>query len=195
MGGTDAVDQRVACYRPKVKTVTWMQRIFIHFLNVAVVNCFIYCKHSQRTKLPTTHLPFREQLIQDLCDDIWQSRQLKEVEPVEKRQNLVQWEKDRSRLSGLHMPEMVYTAEGMSLDKGNLRENGNTSATNYERGRCLLCSRRMSIKCATCGIFLCIVNDEDGSNCFKEWHTKVKFRQLTKPARAGEEEKQKLGMK
>ena len=40
-----------------------------------------------------------------------------------------------------------------------------------------------------CGALLCIVNDEDGSNCIKEWHTKVNLRQVAQPARAGEEEK------
>lgn len=184
MGGTDAVDQRVACYRPRVKTVTWMQRIFIHFLNVAVVNCFIYCKHSERTKLPQHHLAFREKLIEELCNDLWDSRQLKEVEHVDKRQKLANWEKDRSRLAGLHMPEMVYTEEGRELESiKKMREEGNSTARNYERGYCLLCTRRMSIKCATCGVYLCIINDEEGNNCFKEWHTQVKFRQATKPVR------------
>lgn len=116
MGGTDAVDQRVACYRPRVKTVTWMQRIFIHFLNVAVVNCYIYCKHSKRAKLPDLHLAFRERLIEELCSDLWASRQLKEVEHVDKRQKLANWEKDQTRLAGLHLPEMVYTEEGRELE-------------------------------------------------------------------------------
>ena len=66
--------------------------------------------------------------------------------------------------------------------------NSNTSATIYESGRSLLGARRMS-KCSTCGALLCIVNDEDGSNCIKEWHTKVNLRQVAQPARAGEEEK------
>ena len=183
MGGTDAVDQRVACYRPRVKTITWMQRIFVHFLNVAVVNCFIYCKHSQRTDLPNTHLEFREQLIEDLCDDIVQSRILHQGEVVTKRQRLDQWEKDRSRLTGLHLPEQEYTEEGKSMDPDkNLRENGNTTNSTCQRGRCLLCSRRVTCKCSTCGVFLCILNDEYGNNCYKEWHTKAKFRQNCRPA-------------
>ena len=41
MGGTDACDQRAQCYRPKLKTMSWIPRIFSHVLNVAVVNCYI----------------------------------------------------------------------------------------------------------------------------------------------------------
>ena len=112
-------------------------------------------------------------------------KQLKAVEHIDEKQRLANWEKDRSRLAGLHFPEMVYTEEGKDLESiKKMRVEGNSSARNYERGYCLLCTRRMSIKCATCGVCLCIIiNDEEGSNCFKEWHSKVKFRQATKPAR------------
>lgn len=56
MGGTDLGDQHVQVYRPRIKTVTWMHRIFTHFLNVAVVNTFLLCKHSGRTEPAITHL-------------------------------------------------------------------------------------------------------------------------------------------
>jgi hypothetical protein len=41
MGGTDAFDQRLECYRPKVKTVSWKVKVYCHFLNAAVVNAYI----------------------------------------------------------------------------------------------------------------------------------------------------------
>ena len=68
MGGTDAGDQRAQCYRPHLKTVSWLPRIFSHFLNVAVVNAFILCSTMNSMKLPKTHLEFREQLILSLIE-------------------------------------------------------------------------------------------------------------------------------
>ena len=187
MGGTDSMDQRVACYRPVVKTRTWMQRVFTHFLNVTVTNCFLYCKATKRLQLPQDHLTFRQQLINELCDDLWESRRLQATETIEmapKSNSLKHWENDRSRLAGLHLPEMEYTEHGKNIDSsGNLRENGNSDRRNYERGRCLLCRRKLSIKCSTCGVYLCVLNDEEGNNCFKEWHTKAKFRERVLPAK------------
>ena len=123
-------------------------------------------------------------MIEDLCNDIVQSRMLQQGERVTKRQKLDQWEKDRSRLTGLHLPEQDYTEEGKSMDpdKNLLRENGNTTNSTCQRGRCHLCSRKVTCKCSTCGVFLCILNDEHGNNCYKEWHTKAKFRQNSRPA-------------
>ncbi len=105
-------------------------------------------------------------MIEDLCNDIVQSRVLQQGERVTKRQKLDQWEKDRSRLTGLHLPEQEYTEEGKSMDPDkNSRENGNTTTNSA-------CQR----------LFLCILNDEHGNNCYKEWHTKAKFRQNSRPA-------------
>ena len=54
MGGTDGIDQRMSYYRPKVKTVSWIPKIFIHCLNSAVVNAFIvYRAYTQQ--LPNIH--------------------------------------------------------------------------------------------------------------------------------------------
>ena len=35
MGGTDAGDRRAQCYRPHLKTMSWLARIFSYFLNIA----------------------------------------------------------------------------------------------------------------------------------------------------------------
>jgi hypothetical protein len=37
MGGTDSMDQRLSYYRPNVKTVSWVPKLMIHFLNISVV--------------------------------------------------------------------------------------------------------------------------------------------------------------
>jgi hypothetical protein len=52
MGGTDdGIDQKMSYYRPKVRTVSWILKIFIHCLNSAVVNGYIvYSAYTGKTK-------------------------------------------------------------------------------------------------------------------------------------------------
>ena len=42
MGGTDSGDQRLEAYRPELKTNSWIPRVMSHFINSAIVNCFIW---------------------------------------------------------------------------------------------------------------------------------------------------------
>ena len=76
MGGTDAGDQRMECYRPHLKTISWIPRIFSHFLNATVVDCFILCKHSNNASLPSKHLLFRSLLVDNLIKEHLESKVL-----------------------------------------------------------------------------------------------------------------------
>ena len=59
MGGTDSEDQRLQAYRPEIKTKSWIPRVLIHFLNLAIVNAYIwYTKAFPGTDL--SHYQFRE---------------------------------------------------------------------------------------------------------------------------------------
>ncbi len=62
MGGTDSGDQRLQAYRPEIKTKSWIPRVLIHFLNLAIVNAYIwYTKALPGRDL--SHYKFREKLV------------------------------------------------------------------------------------------------------------------------------------
>ena len=97
MEGTDSFDQRLAYYRPSLKTKRYPPRICTDFLNVSVVNAFII--HKQFHNIPKT---FRlrgniKKLIFDLIP--LESRELPDaVTPIFGRK-LKAWENDRTRLN------------------------------------------------------------------------------------------------
>ena len=65
MVGTDSGDLRLEAYRPELKTISWVPCGLTHFLNMAIVNSFIwYSAVFPERKL--SHYQFRERLIDDL---------------------------------------------------------------------------------------------------------------------------------
>ena len=64
MGGTDAFDQKLSYYKPKVKIISWQPRILIHLLNAAVTNAHILFKAYNKVEI--SHLDFRRLLIKEL---------------------------------------------------------------------------------------------------------------------------------
>lgn len=152
-----------------------MQRVFTHFLNVAVVNTFLLCTHSGRIETGVTHLKFRQELVEELCADLWSSRQLEPAQQHVRVKSRKQWERDPSRKSGIHFPGIEYTEEGRSLEVTNLRSEGNMNARNFKRGLCMICGQKVSQYCKSCNVYLCIKNLANGTNCFEEFHTCTKF--------------------
>ena len=59
MGGTDSGDQRLQAYRPEIKTKSWIPRVLIHFLNLAIVNAYIWYKKAF-PGADLSHYNFRE---------------------------------------------------------------------------------------------------------------------------------------
>ena len=104
MGDTDAGDQIAQCYRPHLKTVSWLPRIFSHFLNIAVVNSFILCSTIRSMKLPKTHLEFRELLITHLIEPNRVKRILQPAARPTRHMSTKKWELKRARLLDAHFP-------------------------------------------------------------------------------------------
>ena len=111
MGGTDAGDQRTQCYRPHLKTVSWLPQIFSHFLNVAVVNAFILCSTIKSMKLPKTHLEFRELLILNLIEPNRRKRVLQVASRANRGMSKQKWESERSRLTDAHYTKKIILDE------------------------------------------------------------------------------------
>ena len=76
MGGTDSGDQWLEAYRPELEKISWVPRVLTHFLNMAIVNSFIwYSAAFLERKL--SHYQFRERSIDDLVK-AQQEKQVKE---------------------------------------------------------------------------------------------------------------------
>ena len=75
MGATDLGDQLAAAYRSRLKTLSWIPRIFTHFLSHATVNMYAIAKYIRsipnqdqfiKDLIPAGHLNFRLCLIDAL---------------------------------------------------------------------------------------------------------------------------------
>ncbi len=101
MGGTDTNDQLGQTYRPRLKTASWIPRVFSHFLNHAVVNMFVIVLSIRNRMeqyehvikiLPRRHLHFRLTLVDALTKSYLQQRILKEAPVNQQSMNKKQWE-------------------------------------------------------------------------------------------------------
>jgi hypothetical protein len=165
MRGTDGLDQLVSYYRNEQRTKKWQPRVFTHFLHIAVSNAHILYKGAMhvddRSHPLFTLLNFTEQLIAELCEDIFLNRQVPRVVPesTKKRTSssgrLDTWLCDESRLIGSHFP---------------LKIKRTASSTSDPRKQCKVCGTRCSVECEACGVALCIDKASERT-CFSWFHT------------------------
>lgn len=177
MGGTDAEDQRLSYYRPKVKTVSHAPRIFIHMIQASLVNAFIIYKHRNNLN-PNQYryLDFLNAVI-DQWSHPWIQRIAEGDAQLQNaaRRSRVAWNKDRSRLVGRHYPVMIVNPTPERRGVGNVPR-----LRNLDRGRCINCTDHANTKCIQCGVYLCCrrtplqmhINDE---NCWMKFHTYRNF--------------------
>ena len=185
MGGTDKGDQGATYYRPRVKTRNWISRIFSHFLNIGCVNIFIIIQHLRnnniqevRDILPKSQLSFRLKLVKALAKEYQEDRMLPEAESHMRTMSKKQWEKDYSRLTNAHFPISVHTEEeDMYEGKKRPRVEG-SNVRNWIRGRCKICTKKVSIQCKSCGVYHCINNDNNDINCWIKFHTCRSFEEI-----------------
>jgi hypothetical protein len=165
MGGTDLNDGRLAQHKPKVKTISWIPRMLIHFLNVSVVNCYIlFTLHTHQPK-DYTLLDFTKILTLELCDELLELIRLKEhtnTQPHTKKG----WEKESSRLIGKHTP---YMSAGERVSEG-------TKDRCQDRTRCVMCGTKVPTRCQNCsGVYLSLRKEENSKNCWERFHNDKTF--------------------
>ncbi len=166
MGGTDAFDQKLSYYKPKVKTISWQPRILIHLLNAAVTNGHILFKAYNKVEI--SHLDFRQLLIKELISyntntTIDNESDIDDTNQINSRHTTNRWLNDHSRLCGQHFPV---------IEEVEVVESGITRKS--RRGTCLLCGCRINTKCQTCGTYLCIKSNGKDT-CWKHFHSKPNF--------------------
>ena len=172
MGGTDRFDQNLSYYRPKLKTRSWMTRVLVHLLNACVVNAYIIYKHLYADNLPRGYglLDYLELLITGLS---YNETDLEQPSAPSKRTRK-QWEHCYTRLEGVHTP--VQRVEKDQKDR------------NMVRGRCILCSTRVTYQCIQCDVHLCIQEMIPGANynCWGRFHTDIDISEKKTAVRAAD---------
>ena len=188
MGGTDKGDQGGTYYRPRVKTRNWITRIFTHhLLNIGCVNTFIIIQDLYRKIkelqpiLPKSQLGYRLKLVDVLAKKYQDDRILPEAPSHPTRgQTKKQWEKDISRLIGAHHSTSEHKDEETRYEGQKRPRFEGSYVRNWFRGRCKLCSKQGTIKCKSCGVFLCIQNTSNDINCWERFHTCRVFPEIHK---------------
>lgn len=190
MGATDVNDQLAANYRPRLKTKSWIPRIFSHFLNHATVNMFVIAKfirnipnQLQQVKdiIPAGHLNFRLTLVDALTKPYILQRVLQEAPVTLQSKNKKQWETDFSRLSGAHFPVQEHTKDDQRFEGKKRPRNEGSNVRNWVRGYCKICNKFIPTSCESCKVFLCIGNDSNTMTCWKRFHTCRKITDLETP--------------
>ena len=171
MGGTDAGDQRAQCYRPHLKTVSWLPSIFSHFLNIAVVNSFILCSTIRSMKLPKTHLEFRELLITHLIEPNRVKRILQPAARPTRHMSRKTWELETARLLDAHYPAQTPTSDDKKIESRSSYLGGSSGTRNWVRRDCILCGVLVATHCRSCEVYLCLRDGANGKNCFESFHT------------------------
>ena len=151
MGGVDLSDQLLKCYEIIRKSKKWWKTLFLHFIDVGIVNSFIIHK-SIGGQL--SHKMFRVNLAKAL---IVASEMQVNPSPGPGRPR-------KSAVRADHCP-IAISNEGL---------DNKTTKASLGRKNCKLCYdlERKQMKtpwqCSACSIPLCLQLDR---NCFQKWHT------------------------
>ena len=187
-GGTDSQDQRLSYYRPKVKTVSWIPRVLIHFFTLMIFNAFVIYKWHTKQHKKYSLLDFNKTLMMELAEDRYNELCLVEQnigahtqDDINDQKQVAQQgeEKEddddhhimppppRKRMRRNWMVTDVRRLIGRHDPQKLIREDLNDKHK-YERGRCALCKARVPSQCAQCGVFLCL---DKTSGEFNHWMT------------------------
>ena len=151
MGGVDLSDQLLKCYEIIRKSKKWWKTLFLHFIDVAIVNSFLIYKEINGE---LNHKMYRVNLAKSLL--IASEMQANPSPGPGRPQN--------SDVRAEHCPVAISN------------ENLDQKATKASLGRknCKLCysvdNKQMKTpwQCSKCKISLCLQLDR---NCFQRWHS------------------------
>ncbi|XP_035391616.1 piggyBac transposable element-derived protein 4-like isoform X1 [Electrophorus electricus] len=150
MGGVDSSDTLMKYFSMMQKTRCWYVKLFLHFIDIAVVNSFIIHKEMvlARHQKPLTQKRFREVLCMELAGG---------GQPQESLQVPIQTKGPEQMQNGcLPVPVCKLSTEPhLKASQG--------------RRKCVHCKMKTMFRCRSCNVSLCMVVDR---LCFTEWHDK-----------------------
>ena len=172
MGGTDSGDQRLEAYRPELKTLSWVPRVLTHFINMAIVNSFIWY-NAAFPERQLTHYQFRDRLEDDLVKPQLDKQVREDGNIFPRSLSKKKWSKEQSRRIGAHWPVQLRKPADSRVEGLNPSNPINQRNRNWFRGACMLCGRSVDTKCEQCRVWLCCRFDENNkSTCFRDFHSK-----------------------
>lgn len=152
MGGTDLNDQLNSYYNDRHRVQKWTQRLFNHFLHVIMNNAKVLYNDHTGKDAEMVLLKFQQSVVEHLCSAGRVEEELEEMEVVEERAVRCAGTKEQrwvakfsSRNTGKHVPGCV---------------------DHDRRGLCIICKRRMNLRCESCDVFVCYGKAE----CWSTFH-------------------------
>ncbi|XP_063050427.1 piggyBac transposable element-derived protein 4-like [Engraulis encrasicolus] len=164
MGGVDLSDALIKYYSVTQKTMRWYMKLFLHFLDIAVVNSFILYKEmalARGEKNPPKQKAFRE----DLCRQLADYGKLLAPESEPPLAALPHRAEDKKLLRCFPVP----TVETLCPDP--------TWKSTKGRRKCVLCKKQTIYKCRSCDVALCLIVDR---LCFTAWHDEKDMKEAEK---------------
>ncbi|XP_063065572.1 piggyBac transposable element-derived protein 4-like [Engraulis encrasicolus] len=161
MGGVDLSDALIKYYTVTHKTRRWYMKLFLHFVDIAVVNSFILHKETAlaQGETPLTQKSFREFLCLELADF-----GKPQPDPPAETSSA-----DVSAEATGETPQAQAMSSCQCLPVpvvDQLSSDPHLKATQGRR-KCVLCGMKTMFKCKACQVALCIIVDR---LCFTTWH-------------------------
>ncbi|XP_029377184.1 piggyBac transposable element-derived protein 4-like [Echeneis naucrates] len=167
MGGVDLSDALIKYFTVSHKTMRWYKKLFLHFVDIAVVNSFILHKElaMERQRTPLTQKGFREALCLELADFRGVTAESEKAAETPQPQEAAA--EDR--------PKGCLPVPVTDVSAAKPRNKATTG-----RQYCAHCSaqgkrNKTIFKCRSCDVPLCMIADR---LCFTEWHDKKKSNTL-----------------
>ena len=158
MGGIDKLDMMCAMYKPTLRSRKWYMYIFLHTLQIALVNAWLLYRRNTAILKPNAKLmplhKFQSQVAQGLASTNKRIR-------------------GRPSLESLLTPIPMKIPKVQSIPTNDTRKDGLDHFPMYEakRQRCMHCPKGVNswsyFRCKKCNVWLCLNKDR---NCFNAYH-------------------------
>lgn len=169
MGGTDLCDRYLAYYRCATRTKKWTTRVFNHFLDLVIVNCWVMyrrkCNEDGVPKKETMSL-LNYRLDLGLTMVRYEGKASVSVRPRGRPSAAVENDSDDDVPCKKQRRVVPQPQKDIRLDNiGHLP----TYCDDKNASKCRLqgCKSRSRIMCVKCGVYLCVLKN----NCFLKFHS------------------------
>jgi hypothetical protein len=142
-------------YNDRHRVHKWTQRIFNHFLHVIMNNAKVLLNDHVGNEVMTL-LKFQQSVVEHLCS----ASRVEATEVVDEAEEEVEEERQVRH---------IYNKKQRWLADFRLRNTGKHVpgfVGNGKRRKCVICKRKMELRCDTCDVFVCYGN----ANCWSTFH-------------------------
>ena len=180
MGGTDKNDQYISYIRPNLKSMSWIPRVFTHFITIAAVNAYIIYSHLKVPEEKRKYYGIRDfalELAKELVKDDEEPPLTSSSTSSNKRKRDQFWNSDEGKTKrtcgGLnHVPRIMEHGHKKKEDFYDQKTGDFCHRyRNCKRSHCRFCYKSsITTMCSHCDIYLCLQSKEGEQNCWEKWH-------------------------